>query len=134
MSELHRTRRTDVVIIGAGILGAAAAFHLAEAGHRVAVLERGAPNREGSGTTAGNLHIQGIHTRRPGQDVPVDSERFLPLQRAASERWSTVEKRLDADVELRRGGGSWSRRPPSRRTSSTRSGSGSARPGSPPSC
>ncbi|WP_326595359.1 NAD(P)/FAD-dependent oxidoreductase [Streptomyces sp. NBC_01803] len=105
MSELHRTRRTDVVIIGAGILGAAAAFHLAEAGHRVAVLERGAPNREGSGTTAGNLHIQGIHTRRPGQDVPVDSERFLPLQRAASERWSTVEKRLDADVELRRGGG-----------------------------
>ncbi|MGK5529656.1 NAD(P)/FAD-dependent oxidoreductase [Streptomyces sp. URMC 129] len=105
MAERHRAHRADVVVIGAGILGAAAAFHLAAAGFRVTVLERGAPNREGSGTTAGNLHIQGIHTRRPGQGVPVDSERFLPLQRAASERWSTVEERLGADVELRRGGG-----------------------------
>ena len=95
----------DVVVIGAGILGASTAFHLAERGYRVVVLERGTPNREGSGTTAGNLHIQAIHTRRPGQEVPVDSARLLPLQRRASDHWAQIEERLGADVELRRGGG-----------------------------
>ncbi|GAB6896941.1 FAD-binding oxidoreductase [Kineosporia succinea] len=95
----------DVVVVGAGVLGAAAAFRLAGRGLSVEVLERGAPNREGSGTTAGNLHIQAIHTRRPGQAVPVDSRRFLPLQKAASDRWSKVEAELDEDLEVRRPGG-----------------------------
>lgn len=96
---------TDVVVIGAGILGASAAYYLARAGHRVTVLERGAPNREGSGTTAGNLHIQGIHSRRPGQEVPLDNLRFLPLQRTASAMWSQLPEELGADIELTRNGG-----------------------------
>ncbi|WP_395105521.1 NAD(P)/FAD-dependent oxidoreductase [Actinomadura sp. SCN-SB] len=95
----------DVVVIGAGVVGAAAAFHLARAGHDVVVLDRGAPGREGSGTTAGNLHVQAVHTRRPGQEVALDSARFLPLQRAASDRWETVEAELETSVELRRSGG-----------------------------
>lgn len=95
----------DAVIVGAGVLGAAAAHHLARAGHRVVILERGAPGREGSGTTAGNLHIQAVHSQRPGQEVPLDNARFLPLQRAASERWETLEEELGASVEMRRSGG-----------------------------
>lgn len=95
----------DVVIIGGGILGAATAYYLSAAGHRVVLLERGAPNREGSGTTAGNLHIQAIHTRRPGQVVAADNGRFLPLQRTASSLWSTLEAELDEDIELTRNGG-----------------------------
>jgi len=98
-------RTADVVVIGAGILGAATAHHLACAGHSVAVLERGPANREGSGTTAGNLHIQAIHARRPGQVVPVDVDRLLPLQVAASRYWDTIEDDLGQSVELRRGGG-----------------------------
>lgn len=101
----RRTGTADAVVIGAGILGAATAYHLARGGLRVVIAERGAPNREGSGTTAGNLHVQAIHTRRPGQVVPVDSERLLPLQKAASERWARAEEELGAEMELQRSGG-----------------------------
>ncbi|MBD0736725.1 NAD(P)/FAD-dependent oxidoreductase [Streptomyces sp. CBMA29] len=100
-----RQATADVVVIGAGVLGAATAYELARRGLRTAVVERGAPGREGSGTTAGNLHVQAVHTRRPGQAVPLDSRRFLPLQKAASERWSDLEADLEADLEVRRAGG-----------------------------
>jgi len=99
------TQTVDVVVIGAGILGASAAYQLSLRGLRVAVLERGAPNRQGSGATAGNLHVQAIHTKRPGQQIPVDAQRFLPLQKAASDRWTSVEDHLQADIELQRSGG-----------------------------
>ncbi|MFD6100056.1 NAD(P)/FAD-dependent oxidoreductase [Nocardiopsis flavescens] len=95
----------DAVVVGAGVLGAATALELAEAGLSVLVLDRGAPNREGSGTTAGNLHIQAVHTRRPGQAVPLDSEGLLPAQKAADGLWAQAEERLDADLEVRRNGG-----------------------------
>jgi sarcosine oxidase subunit beta len=100
-----RSQTSDVLIVGAGILGAATAYHLAAAGHAVVVLERGPVNREGSGTTAGNVHIQAIHARRPGQIAPVDIGRMLPLQVMASRYWSTIEDDLERRVELRRGGG-----------------------------
>lgn len=99
------TGTADVVVVGAGILGAATAHALATAGRSVVVLERGTANREGSGTTAGNLHIQAVHTRRPGQAVPLDNVRFLPLQAAASRLWEDVPAEVDANVELRRSGG-----------------------------
>ncbi|WP_155989002.1 FAD-binding oxidoreductase [Nocardiopsis sp. CNT312] len=95
----------DAVVIGAGVLGAATALDLAESGLSVLVLERGAPNREGSGTTAGNLHIQAVHTRRPGQAVPLDSQALLPAQKASGQLWAEAEERLDADLEVRRNGG-----------------------------
>jgi sarcosine oxidase subunit beta len=95
----------EVVVVGGGILGAATAHQLAGRGHRVVVLERGAVNREGSGTTAGNLHMQAIHARRPGQAIPVDVARFLPLQLAAARWWASIEDELGTSVELRRNGG-----------------------------
>ena len=95
----------DTVVIGAGILGASIAHELGQRGVKVAVLERGMPNRQGSGTTAGNLHIQAIHTRRPGQGVAVDSAKLVPFQRAASELWDGVEGKLGTDVGLTRCGG-----------------------------
>lgn len=81
------TDSVDVVVIGAGILGAATARELATRGLRVAIFDAGAANSQGSGATAGNVHVQGIHTRRPGQDTPVDVSRLLPLQRAAHDGW-----------------------------------------------
>ena len=95
----------DAIVVGGGILGAATAYYLARTGRRVVLLERGAPNREGSGTTAGNLHMQAIHPRRPGQAVPADNRRFLPLQIAASALWTHLEEELGCSIELRRHGG-----------------------------
>jgi sarcosine oxidase subunit beta len=105
ISDRPSVTTADVVVIGGGILGAATAHRLAVRGHRVVVLERGAVNREGSGTTAGNLHMQAVHARRPGQAIPVDVARFLPLQLAAGRYWASIEDDLETSVELRRSGG-----------------------------
>ena len=99
------TTTADVLVIGAGIVGAAAAFELSRRGHRVLVVDRGSIGREGSGTTAGNVHVQAVHTRRPGQQVPLDARRFMPLQKAASQLWRRVPDQVDADIELVRNGG-----------------------------
>jgi glycine/D-amino acid oxidase-like deaminating enzyme len=95
----------DVVVIGAGIVGAACAHRLATLGLRVVVLDRGRPNGEGSGASAANVHAQGIHTRRPGQTVAVDVRRLVPLQRAARERWDTVTAELGRPVGFVASGG-----------------------------
>jgi hypothetical protein len=94
----------DVVVIGAGIVGAATALTLTRAGSRVAVLDRTLPNTAGSGTTAGNLHIQTIHTRRPGQGTAVDVEQLLPLQKSTSTLWNTLDETVPG-LGLNRCGG-----------------------------
>ncbi|NUP25968.1 MAG: FAD-binding oxidoreductase [Nocardia sp.] len=94
----------DAVVIGAGIVGAATATALTRAGSRVAVLDRSVPNTAGSGTTAGNLHIQTIHARRPGQGIPVDVELLLPLQKATSGLWDDLADSVP-DLGLVRCGG-----------------------------
>ncbi|CCQ16339.1 FAD dependent oxidoreductase [Rhodococcus sp. AW25M09] len=94
----------DVVVIGAGIVGAATALALTRAGSRVAVLDRSVPNTAGSGTTAGNLHIQTIHTRRPGQGTAVDVEQLLPLQKSTSTLWNTLAETVPG-LGLNRCGG-----------------------------
>jgi len=104
-SNSERRQSADVVVIGGGVVGAAAAYELSRAGARVVLLERGAANRESSGATAGNIHIQAIHPSRPAQQFPADFTRFLPLQREASRLWDTLEAELESSLELRRGGG-----------------------------
>jgi sarcosine oxidase subunit beta len=98
-------RTADVVVIGGGVLGAATALELAGRGLSTVLLERGLPGRQGSGTTAGNLHVQAIHSRRPGQAVAVDNARLVPLQRATSDLWNGVNDRLGRDVQIVRSGG-----------------------------
>ena len=82
----------DIVIIGGGITGAAAALALAEAGAKVALLERRGIAAMASGWTLGGV-------RQSGRD-PAE----LPLARAAVEIWPTLNERLGADVEYRRRG------------------------------
>ena len=82
----------DVVIIGAGISGAASAYELARAGHKVALLDRYGPAAMASGWT-----LAGV--RQSGRD-PAE----LPLARAAVEIWATLHEELEAPTHYTRGG------------------------------
>ncbi|WP_181787112.1 FAD-dependent oxidoreductase, partial [Streptomyces phytophilus] len=53
----------DVVVVGAGVIGAACAEALTAAGHSVAVLDRGAP---ASGTTAAGEGNVLVSDKAPG--------------------------------------------------------------------
>lgn len=82
----------DVVVIGGGIVGAAAAYHLARKGHRVALVEKGRVGAEQSGRNWGWV-------RQQNRD-----ERELPLARWALESWGSLAKEIGADLGFRRHG------------------------------
>jgi len=106
-------RTTDVLVIGGGILGCAAAYYLAKHGVAVLLAERGELNREASGANAGSLHIQihGAHFRF----------QYLEHRRAAERRaffdasnrlfveaarvWAGLEQELGTDLGVRIRGG-----------------------------
>ena len=82
----------DVVVVGAGISGAAAALELAEAGLSVVLVDRWGPAAMASGWTLAGVRQSGRH--------PAE----LPLARAAVEMWETLGARLGADVRYRQEG------------------------------
>jgi sarcosine oxidase subunit beta len=82
----------DVVVIGAGISGAASAFELATAGLDVVLIDRWGPAAMGSGWSLAGVRQSGRH--------PAE----LPLARAAVAQWATLSERLDAPTHYRRDG------------------------------
>ncbi len=85
-------RPTDVVIIGGGISGVAAAYELAGAGVPVTLVEKGDLASMASGWT-----LAGV--RQSGRD-PAE----IPLAAAAVQRWERLADELEADVEYRQDG------------------------------
>jgi sarcosine oxidase subunit beta len=78
----------DVVIVGGGIMGAAAAFFLRKRGRSVILLERGLIGQQASGVNFGN-------TRRMGRALGE-----LPLSNRARETWLKFPELFGEDVEL----------------------------------
>ena len=87
-----RNREADVVIIGGGITGCAAAYHLAQRGKRVTVVEKGETAGEASGRNTGGIRVQG---RNPAE---------FPFMLECMKMWEGLESELNADVGYVRGG------------------------------
>lgn len=96
----------DVAVVGAGLVGCAAAFQLAQRGLRVVVVDQGELNRGASGRNAGSLHFQ-IEPRM--LDVLVSEPRrlaeLLPVNLQAIEDWRRLPGQLRCDIELIMHGG-----------------------------
>ena len=94
---------TDVLIIGAGLVGCASAHYLAKERVECLVVDRGEMNREGSGTNAGSLHLQ---LRGPERLYSEDVLReFLPMKVEAARGWAGIEAELGCDLGLKLHGG-----------------------------
>ena len=84
----------DVVVIGAGIVGASTAYFLARAGIDVMLVDRRHPNAGGTASqaSAGGVRQQG---RAPEE---------MPLAMHSIHLWGSLEEELDADLHYRRNG------------------------------
>jgi sarcosine oxidase subunit beta len=77
----------DVAIIGAGLMGSAAALFLRRRGRSVLLLERGLAGQQASGVNFGNVRRQGRPLRQ------------LPLANRASAWWRRMPELVGMDVE-----------------------------------
>jgi glycine oxidase len=77
----------DVVVIGAGVQGSSVALRLAQAGRRVAVLERAVPGAEAS-SAAGGILSPGVEAVEPGP--------FYALCRASLARYPEFVRDVEA--------------------------------------
>jgi sarcosine oxidase subunit beta len=86
---------TEVLIIGGGIAGASTAYHLAQHGHDVTLLERGDIASEASGVNAGSIGALGWgHTP--------DLEAYLTM--GSLEIFQSLQLDLEYDIEFRQSG------------------------------
>jgi glycine/D-amino acid oxidase-like deaminating enzyme len=82
----------DVVVIGAGIVGVAAAYFLAGKGHSVALLEKGVVAGEQSSRNWGWCRLMNR------------DEREIPLMQHSLELWGRLPEEIGADMGFRRNG------------------------------
>ena len=99
--------KTDVLIVGAGVVGCAAAYYLAREGVEVAVLDRDEIGRGASSRNAGSLHQQLMpFIFRVGSNEERQARiSTLPLMVAASDVWLELSQELGIDIEMRIMGG-----------------------------
>src|SRR5215213_7024446 len=90
----------DVIVVGAGVIGLACAWRIAERGLSVCVLERDHPGAGASGVAAGML--------APVTEAEFGAEPLLALNLESAERWpafaAELHERTGASVGYHRSG------------------------------
>jgi D-hydroxyproline dehydrogenase subunit beta len=90
----------DTVVIGGGVMGAAAAYHLARAGTRVVVVERAGLAREASGANVGLVTLFSAYSLREPEPGVLHG-----LTRASMDTYAPLGDEVGIDIEYERGGG-----------------------------
>ncbi|GGP07789.1 NAD(P)/FAD-dependent oxidoreductase [Oceanobacillus neutriphilus] len=98
--------KTDVLIIGGGLVGCATAYYLAKKGVPVTLVEKGQLNRQASGQNAGSLHFQ-LEFRMVHfwKELEKEMSELIPLSIESEKVWATLEQELQADMEVLQHGG-----------------------------
>lgn len=85
---------TQVLVIGAGVIGCSIAYHLARKGVNVSVVDA---NGVGTGTSSATLGLVWVQRKEPAE--------YMELNLLSSRLHSELAKMFDEDVELRQTGG-----------------------------
>ncbi|AMM23698.1 FAD-dependent oxidoreductase [Variovorax sp. PAMC 28711] len=99
--------QADVLVIGAGVLGACLAYYLSLAGQDVMVVDRDDLNLQASGANAGSLHVQllsfdfGAKAEAGGGPAAAT----LPLGPMSVRLWQELEAACGEDMEIKITGG-----------------------------
>ncbi len=99
--------KTDVLVIGGGLAGAATAYYLAQAGADVLLVEARDLNTQASGANAGSIHLQLQHPEFVafGPDWARAYGPTLRLLQASLDMWLELSGELQVDLEVRMTGG-----------------------------
>lgn len=81
--------KTDVIIIGGGLMGSSTALQLVKRGVKCVVLDKESPGRHASGVNAGGLRRLNRH--------PAE----IPLSLEAAKIWSNISDLIDSDCQAR---------------------------------
>ncbi len=85
-------RTADVVVIGAGVIGAATAYYLARRGRKVVILERDYPCAGSTGRCIGGIRAQFSH------------DLTIRVMLQSVRMFSELSEELDVDIEWHQGG------------------------------
>lgn len=100
------SREADVIVIGAGITGCAAAYYLSERYGDVDVLDAGGIGAQASTQTAGNLHFQlSYHAMKGSEEEFRQHTSILELNNDSERRWYELSVDLGEIIEVTQRGG-----------------------------
>jgi glycine/D-amino acid oxidase-like deaminating enzyme len=100
-------QKTDVLVIGGGVLGANLAYFLAQAGQDVLVVDRDDINLQASGANAGSLHVQllSFDFGEKAQEGGGPAAATLPLGPLSVGLWQQIQDDCGEDLEVKITGG-----------------------------